>query len=154
MLRNTFKQPFQKKIIFEVQGSQKCHRKKRKGKENLNPSWFQQGRNFPTYRGISHGARESQRPQHETGAPWIYRLREPRQVLIFHSTWAADLQLRPNHKCLYVSQTGIGWIRNVFSNHVNKEISFSNHLPQRALKFWIRIITLFLKNNYDISLKV
>lgn len=42
---------------------------KRKGKENVNPSRFQQGRNFPTYRGISHEARESQRPQYEIGAP-------------------------------------------------------------------------------------
>lgn len=51
-----------KKVTVKVQGSQTCYKGKRRGKENLNASSFQQGRSFPTHRGMSHEARRARGP--------------------------------------------------------------------------------------------
>lgn len=66
---NTFKEPpKRKKVIFEVQSSQKRHRRnnERKRKYELNriPAWKKLSHIQRYYR----EARESQRPQYETGA--------------------------------------------------------------------------------------
>lgn len=51
-----------KKVTVKVQGSQTCYKGKRRGKENLNASSFQQGRSFPTHRDMSHEARRARGP--------------------------------------------------------------------------------------------
>lgn len=131
---NSFKKPPNKGHIWSLRFTEMSQGEIKKGKGNTNPNWFQQGRNFPTYRGISHEARDSHRPQNEIEAPWIYRLRESRQGAkssippepVTATNWAAGL--------LKISQTRFSWIRCVFSNHVNKYINLLNQLPQRSIK--------------------
>lgn len=125
---------------------------KRRGKENMNLRWFQQGRKFPTYKGISREARESQRPQYEIGAPWIHTQGIKAGCSIFHSSWACDLQQFYLQDFPQSVQPGV--VRSEMCLAIiwtKKWISLITCLRE-ALKFSIWIITLL--TNYNIGLKV